>query len=339
MLRTVKRGIQGLTSLRVRVLTYNVQAVKDKERQEHILKEIKSKRNTQEIGLQGTMRRHRDRDQYRVRANMHTKPEDQDGCILQRWHEGEGGATNLLDPLGKGYYKQIWRRAPPRTWHFATGFTQGRRREQGILQARVVQHRLIQKGKGYISSSYDVSNAFPSMAHSVLDGVIDYKFADDKKNADILKTRYREAYMYVQTETGGAVLGKMRAGGMQGDSIKQRMAMNTYTRPEDQDECILQRWHERDGGATFRRWDGGRSRLDHTIIPKDMLQKAVKVVILYASAHSLQLVKCTQLREHQHLALQEIYCVCFDEGEKKRGVGLDANKKDDTDQDEKCGVG
>ena len=40
MLRTVKRGIQGLTSLRVRVLTYNVQAVKDKERQERILKEI-----------------------------------------------------------------------------------------------------------------------------------------------------------------------------------------------------------------------------------------------------------------------------------------------------------
>ena len=39
------------------------------------------------------------------------------------------------------------------------------------------------------------------------------------------------------------------------------------------------------------------------------------------------------------LALQEIFCVCFDEGEKKRGVGLDANKKDDTYQDEKCGVG
>ena len=75
------------------------------------------------------------------------------------------------------------------------------------------------KGKGYISSSNDVSNAFPSIAHIVLDGVIDYKIRDDKENADILKTRYREAYMYVQTETGGAVLGKMCAGGMQGDSI------------------------------------------------------------------------------------------------------------------------
>ena len=52
---------------------------------------------------------------------------------------------NLLDPLGKGYYKQIWRRAPPRTWHFATGFTHGRRREQGIVQARVVQHRLTKR--------------------------------------------------------------------------------------------------------------------------------------------------------------------------------------------------
>ena len=53
----------------------------------------------------------------------------------------------------------------------------------------------------------------------MLDGVIDYKFVGDTANADILKTRYREAYMYVQTETGGAVLEKMRAGGMQGDSI------------------------------------------------------------------------------------------------------------------------
>ena len=53
----------------------------------------------------------------------------------------------------------------------------------------------------------------------MLDGVIDYKFVGDTANADILKTRHREAYMYVQTETGGAVLGKMRAGGMQGDSM------------------------------------------------------------------------------------------------------------------------
>ena len=94
---------------------------------------------------------------------------------------------NLLDPLEKGYYKQIWRRAPPRTWHFATGFTHGRRREQGIVQAPVVQHRLRQKGKGYISSSYDVSNAFPSIAHTVLDGVSDYKFVGDTANANIIE--------------------------------------------------------------------------------------------------------------------------------------------------------
>ena len=42
---------------------------------------------------------------------------------------------------------------------------------------------------------------------------------NDKANSDILKTRYREAYLYVQTETGGAVLGRMRSGGMQGDSM------------------------------------------------------------------------------------------------------------------------
>ena len=29
---------------------------------------------------------------------------------------------HLLDPLGKAYFKQLWRRRPPRKWHFAAGF-------------------------------------------------------------------------------------------------------------------------------------------------------------------------------------------------------------------------
>ena len=68
---------------------------------------------------------------------------------------------------------------------------------------------------------------------------------------------------------------------------QQLLATNTHTRPEDQDGCILQRWHEWDGGAAFRRWDGGRSRLDYVIIQKDMLERVEKIEILYASAQSL----------------------------------------------------
>ena len=55
-----------MTSLRV--VTYNVQALKNNDRQERILREFKSKRNTHVIGLQGTMWRHRGRDQYSMRS-------------------------------------------------------------------------------------------------------------------------------------------------------------------------------------------------------------------------------------------------------------------------------
>ena len=97
-------------------------------------------------------------------------------------------------------------------------------------------------------------------------------------------------------------------------------------RPEDQDESMIQRWHEWDGGATFRRWDGGRSRLNYVIIPKEMLKRIEKVEILYASAHSLQLANGAQLRDHQPLYVQVKYRAWFDEEKKKRGDGLDVNK-------------
>ena len=96
--------------------------------------------------------------------------------------------------------------APPRTWHFATGFTHGRRREQLIVQERVVQHRLKQKGKGYISSSYDVSNA------------IDCKFVGDTANADFLKTRYRGLHLRPNGD-GRCRAGQNACGRNAGDSI------------------------------------------------------------------------------------------------------------------------
>ena len=127
---------------------------------------------------------------------------------------------HLLDPLGKAYFKQLWRRKPPRTWHFAAGFTKHRRREQGIVQARVVQYRLTKRGRGFISSSYDVANAFPSISHSELDRVIEDKYgAEPGPDAELLKARCRQAYMHIRTEDGGEILGALGTGGMQGDCV------------------------------------------------------------------------------------------------------------------------
>ena len=64
-------------------------------------------------------------------------------------------------------------------------------------------------------------------------------------------------------------------GDLQREWMKQQQMMvtNMHTKPEDQDGCILQRWHEGEGGATFQQWDGGRTRLDYGIILKDRLKR------------------------------------------------------------------
>ena len=41
----------------------------------------------------------------------------------------------------------------------------------------------------------------------------------EKESGDLLKTRYRRAYVYVKTETGGSLIGAIGAGGMQGGSV------------------------------------------------------------------------------------------------------------------------
>ena len=307
--------------------------------------------------VNGDLQREWMKQQQMMVTNMHTKPEDQDGCIFQRWHERDGGATFqqwdggrtrldygiiLKDRLKRVTTREVFAVSPS-------------------LRSRVGAVRLQRRGGG----GYDLLLGGMSWATDKAkqkESSINKMFRRwASEGTDRISTRSAVIWMMdVNAKLGvkksvfgpekdqsgdtgrdvGTELENVKGGlHREGTNEKQLMAMNTYTRPEDQDECILQRRHERDGGATFRRWDGGRSRLDHTIIPKDILKRAVKIVILYTSAHSLQLAKCTQLRELQPLALQEIYCVCFDEGEKKRGVGLDANKKDDTYQDEKCGVG
>jgi hypothetical protein len=137
---------------------------------------------------------------------------------------------HLLDPLGKAYFKQLWRRKPPRTWHFEAGFTKHSRREQGLVQARVVQYKITKRGRGFISSSYDVANAFPSISHSELDRVIEDKYgAEPGPNAELLKTKYRQAYTHIRTEDGGEILGALGTGGMQGDCVMPGQFVEGYS--------------------------------------------------------------------------------------------------------------
>ncbi len=84
-----------------------------------------------------------------------------------------------------------------RIWHFATAFMQHTRRDQGIVQARVAQHR-IKKGQ----------NAIPIIGHGELDTVNDehFKSAEDITGKVII-TMSTQVYMHVKTATGGIVVG------------------------------------------------------------------------------------------------------------------------------------
>ena len=96
--------------------------------------------------------------------------------------------TNLVDPIGKASTSKCGKRRPAKQWNFAAGFMTHRRREQAIVQARVVQHRIEQIESRFISSSYDVANAFPSVAHKELSRVIDEKLqTHGKQTRDTLK--------------------------------------------------------------------------------------------------------------------------------------------------------
>ena len=65
-----------------------------------------------------------------------------------------------------------------------------------------------------------MANAFPSIAHEERDRVVEDKYGTaEDSSLQIVRQRYRGAYMYAQTETGGALVGALVSGGMQGDSV------------------------------------------------------------------------------------------------------------------------
>ncbi|CAE8638109.1 unnamed protein product [Polarella glacialis] len=79
---------------------------------------------------------------------------------------------NLLEPIGKAWHAGLFQLGEPQLYDWAYGFMKHRRREQAILQQRRLQYRIQQAGYNWFTISWDVANAFPSVAHNALDSVI-----------------------------------------------------------------------------------------------------------------------------------------------------------------------
>ena len=129
---------------------------------------------------------------------------------------------HLLDPVGKAFYKQVWKHRETKKWHFASGIMNTKEGENKQF-CKCGRFCIAQKKEGtsVICNSYDVANAFcPSMAHEERGKVVEGKCGEYENNSQhVLKKRYGDACMYAQTETGSALVGALGTGGMQGDSV------------------------------------------------------------------------------------------------------------------------
>ena len=101
---------------------------------------------------------------------------ESEGCLIPKGNAKSRckavRVINKLCPAGNTFTSMLWNRSQTKKRDFAFGFT-GRRREQAILIASTTKWRLGKLGISHIQATRDVANAFPSMGHCALGGMID----------------------------------------------------------------------------------------------------------------------------------------------------------------------
>lgn len=102
--------------------------------------------------------------------------------------------VNMLCPMGKLFFRRIWREGIKETGEkrmdFSYGFKKGRRREQAIAVQGAVAWRIrsmqkkankgAKKGLGFVVTLRDVSNAFPSPSHMSMKEMLEERLSEKK---------------------------------------------------------------------------------------------------------------------------------------------------------------
>ena len=133
---------------------------------------------------------------------------------------------NTFEPLGKAFIKTLWdrgQRQSDREW--ASGYIAHKSRVTPIMQRRIIKHRLRQAGESHCDSFYDAANAFPSVARSVCDDVIDNtcRLADRR----LLKQRNNEAILLIHASDRKVFI-QSGSGSLQGDSHAGAQFLEQY---------------------------------------------------------------------------------------------------------------
>ena len=134
--------------------------------------------------------------------------------------------VNVLDPMGKHFYRMLWRRGKSQAARdYASGYVRHRSREEAILQQCCLGHRLRKAGVGHATLYKDVANAFYSPLHHQLDMAIEKTM--QWPDQALLKQQHKAACIYLQAADGPVLLSG-GSGALQGDSIASDLFVEQY---------------------------------------------------------------------------------------------------------------
>lgn len=136
-----------------------------------------------------------------------TKP----GCAAWR-------IVSLLCPLGKSWFMQLWKRHPDQHQDHMSGFVHLRRRQQSMLQQACLRWRVMHQLKsGFVSTFYDIKNAFPSVSWEALELANRQHCAGNLSDEALLNQRHQRCLILVRAQGNCRTLLRPTSGGMQGD--------------------------------------------------------------------------------------------------------------------------
>ena len=164
------------------------------------------------------------------------KGNDKEKCKAER-------VIHLLDPLGKAHAGQIWAKRLAYGSDNSTGFKPRRRREQTILQVKLARWHLEAHKTYWVAPFYDQANAFASVDHITLDGVV--KSALPPGDADLLCQRHARALCFLRADSGDWALLSLGCGDLQGDVGAPDKFINVL------DPCV-DRWIQQSESAKDR---------------------------------------------------------------------------------------
>eukprot|EP00434_Breviolum_minutum_P031879 symbB.v1.2.028194.t1/scaffold2897.1/size67685/5 len=152
------------------------------------------------------------------------------GHKINKGNQKEGCAglrvVNCLDPIGKAYYTQLWKRGDRQSQpHYASGYCSRKSRIDAMVQQHVVGYRLRKNRKSYGKCFLDVANAFYSPYHTCLDSAV--ARVAHAEDLDLVQQRYKKAAVCIQASDAWACVCP-RTGALQGDTSASDMFLEVY---------------------------------------------------------------------------------------------------------------